>query len=139
MTEISLFNEAIHLEQIKTTNPQEINEEFPVHSCFPRYHVGDVPTNNKALTHNHLIDSEEGLALETSPSQFSYGRGGSRGREHPLPPYFYTKLTSEGPKKNLFLKPLPPPPLSQGIDDRVPLPPCLIFPPLSGALSTLST
>lgn len=103
MTEISLFNEAIHLEQIKTTNPHEINEEFSVHSCFPRYHVGDVPTNNKAPTHNHLIDPEEGLALETSPSQFSYGRGGSRGREHPPPPpYFYTKLTSEGPKKIFF-------------------------------------
>ena len=71
MTEISLFNEAIHLEQIKTTNPHEINEEFSVHSCFPRYHVGDVPTNNKAPTHNHLIDSDEGLALETSPSQFA--------------------------------------------------------------------
>lgn len=88
MTEISLFNEAIHLEQIKTTNPHEINEEFSVHSCFPRYHVGDVPTNNKAPTHNHLIGPEEGLALETSLSQFSYGRGGSRGREHPPPLIF---------------------------------------------------
>ena len=110
MTEISLFNEAIHLEQIKTTNPQEINEEFSVHSCFPRYQVGDVPTNNKAPTHNHLIDPEEGLALETSPSQFSYGRGGSRGREHPPPPLFLYQTDVRRAEKNLFLKPPPPPP-----------------------------
>ena len=86
-------------------------------------HVGDVPTNNKAPTHNHLIDSDEGLALETSPSQFSYGRGGSRGSAHPLLAYFYTKLRSEGPKKVFFEA--APPPLSQGIDDRAPLPPYL--------------
>ena len=110
MTEISLFNEAIHLEQIKTTNPHEINEEFSVHPVFHvTMHVGDVPTNNKAPTHNHLIDSDEGLALETSPSQFSYSRGGSRGRAHPLPPYFYTKLRSEEPKK-FFFEAAPPPP-----------------------------
>lgn len=106
-------------------------------------HVGDVPTNNKAPTHNHLIDSDEGLALETSPSQFSYGRGGSRGSAHPLLAYFYTKLRSEGPKKVFFeaAPPPSPPPLSQGIDDRAPLPPYLegLDLPLSGALSTLSS
>lgn len=142
--EISLFNEAIHLEQIKTINPHEINEEFSVHPVFHvTMHVGDVPTNNKAPTHNHLIDSEEGLALETSPSQFSYGRGGSRGREHPPPPPLFLYQTDvRRAEKNLFLKPLPPPPpLSQGIDDRAPLPPYLegLDLPLSGALSTLSS
>ena len=107
-------------------------------------HVGEVPTNNKAPTHNHLIDSDEGLALEISPSQFSYGRGGSRGSAHPLLAYFYTKLWSEGPKKFFFeaAPPLPPPPpLSQGIDDRAPLPPYLegLDLPLSDALSSLSS
>ena len=79
-------------------------------------HVGEVPTNNKAPTHNHLIDSDEGLALEISPSQFSYGRGGSRGSAHPLLAYFYTKLRSEGPKKVFFeaAPPLPPPPIISG-------------------------
>ena len=39
----------------------------------------------------------------------------------PPPPYFYTKLRPEEPK-NFFLETAPPPaPLSQGLDDRLPL------------------
>ena len=43
-------------------------------------------------------------------------RGGARGTR--LPPYFWTKLRPQGPKKRL-LRP-PPSPLSQGLDDRPP-------------------
>ena len=39
-------------------------------------------------------------------------RGGARGAR---PPYFYTKMRPEGPKKNFETAP---PPLSQGLDDR---------------------
>ena len=56
----------------------------------------------------------------------------------PPPPCFYTKLRSEGPKK-IFFEAAPP---SQGIDDRAPLSSPLsegLHPPLSGALSTVST
>ena len=38
----------------------------------------------------------------------------------PTTPYFWTKLRPEGPKK-IFLETTPPPLLSQGLDDRLPL------------------
>ena len=52
--------------------------------------------------------------------------GGSRGRAQggPGPPYFWTKLRPEEPKKNFFFRPGPP--LSQGLDDRPPLSECLM-------------
>ena len=126
MTEISLFNEAIHLEQIKTTNPHEINEEFSVHSCFPRYHVGDVPTNNKAPTQK----SPDWLWRRASSRNFTFSiflrQRRIQGKGTPSPPLFLYQTDVRRAEKNLFLKPLPPPPpLSQGIDDRAPLLPYL--------------
>ena len=44
-------------------------------------------------------------------------RRGAQGAR--APPYFWTKLRPEGPKK-MFLETTPPPPLCQGLDDRAP-------------------
>ena len=41
------------------------------------------------------------------------------GKGH-APPYFWAKLRPEGPEKKCILR--PPPSLSQGLDDRPPLP-----------------
>lgn len=95
------------------TPPKEIRS----HQFHVSYHMKTGPSRQLAL--HPSVPNE--MRFQVCDTSYCHTSGGSTGgaREPRPPPYFSTKLRTEGPKKIIFGD-RPPPPLPKGLDDLHP-------------------